>query len=190
MNTKIAVAIVVVGIAGFSYLAYTQGWSNTTAPLDATPRNVTLSGTYVCLPHRDTTGPQTKECAFGIRTDEGDYYAVNFGSSANAMEQFQSGAYIRAEGFIVIREALSSDHWQKYDMKGIFTITKMLEPSPASDTSGKINIDVVCESALAYMTFPDGESAARFVAECKAGNHPEVIERYKADMNLGEGVAI
>jgi hypothetical protein len=29
-----------------------------------------------------------------------------------------------------------------------------------------------------------------YVDECKEGRHPEVIERYKADMNLGEGAAI
>jgi|GEM_PF-1177757 len=47
----------------------------------------------------------------------------------------------------------------------------------------KINIDLVCEGALAYMSFPDEDSADQFVAECKEGEHPEVIERYKAEMN-------
>ncbi len=55
---------------------------------------------------------------------------------------------------------------------------------------GKLNIDVVCTSALAYMSFPNGEAADKFVADCKEGKHPEVIERYKADMNLGDGAAI
>ncbi len=55
---------------------------------------------------------------------------------------------------------------------------------------GKLDINVVCEGALAYMSFPDGESADNFVSECKAGEHPEVIERYKADMNLGDGATI
>jgi len=55
---------------------------------------------------------------------------------------------------------------------------------------GKINIDAVCEGALAYMTFPDAASAEVFVAECKEGKHPEVIEHYKAQMGLGEGAEI
>lgn len=55
---------------------------------------------------------------------------------------------------------------------------------------GKLDINAVCEGALAYMSFPDGERAESFVAECKAGEHPEVIERYKAEMNLGAGAAI
>jgi hypothetical protein len=161
-----------------------------TVPLDATPKEATLSGTYVCLPHADTTGPQTEECAFGLKTDDGVYYAVNFGQSENAMEQFQSGAHITAEGFVVIKEALNSDQWAKYNMKGIFTITRMIDPAPVAPTNAKLNINVVCQSALAYMTFPDAASAEAFVAECKEGKHPEVIERYKADMNLGDGAAI
>lgn len=57
-------------------------------------------------------------------------------------------------------------------------------------TQGKLDINAVCEGALAYMTFPDGESAEAFVEECKAGERPEVIERYKAEMNIGTDAAI
>lgn len=47
-------------------------------------------------------------------------------------------------------------------------------PSPAA----KIDVQVACESALAYTTFQTGEQADAFIADCVAGNHPEVIERY------------
>lgn len=190
MNSKyknIFVSLLVIIVCVVGYLAVRSN-QNTITPLDSTPHNVTLSGTYVCLPHVDTSGPQTDECAFGLKTDSAIYYAVNFGQSANAMTQFQSGAHITAEGFVVIKEALSSDQWAKYNMKGIFTITKMIEPAPAS--SGKLNINVVCESALSYMTFPDAASADAFVAECKEGKHPEVIEHYKTQTNLGDGAAL
>ncbi len=75
----------------------------------------------------------------------------------------------------------------------------MAQPAPNVDTraetpraqenmdaapSAKINIDAVCEGALAYMTFPDGAAADVFVGECKEGKHPEVIEKYKASLNL------
>lgn len=50
----------------------------------------------------------------------------------------------------------------------------------------KININVVCESALTYMSFPDATLASKFVAECKEGKHPEVIEHYKAQFNLAD----
>lgn len=66
----------------------------------------------------------------------------------------------------------------------------MSSPTGADASQGKINIDEVCNGALAYMTFTDGASADAFVSECKEGKHPEVIEKYKADMNLGAGAAI
>lgn len=182
-------ALVLVAIAGYlsySYLNKSSALSDT--QLDPTPKNVTLTGTYTCLPHKDTSGPQTEECAFGFKTDDGLYYAVNFGASASAMEQFQTGAHVIADGFVVIREALSSDHWAKYNMEGIFTVTKV--HAAGAPAQGKLNIDAVCRSALAYMTFSDGAAAEAYVADCKQGKHPEVIERYKADMGLGDGAAI
>jgi len=59
-----------------------------------------------------------------------------------------------------------------------------------TSSNAKINVDAVCQGALAYMTFPDAASAQVFVTDCKEGKYPEVIERYKAEMNLGEGAAI
>ncbi len=176
-------------VAAAGYFSFKDESIKNTTPqnTDGTPYNVTLSGTYVCLPHLDTEGPQTMECAFGLKTDDGVYYAVNFGASQNSMSQFQSGTHITAEGFVVIKEALSTNQWEKYNMKGIFTITKLISPAPAQ---AKINIDAVCQGALVYMTFPDAKSAEVFVQDCKDGKHPEVIEQYKAQMNLGDGAAI
>ncbi|MFZ2523369.1 MAG: hypothetical protein WAW92_03195 [Minisyncoccia bacterium] len=99
-----------------------------TMPEDtATPQNVTLSGTYVCLPFIDTKAPSSEECVFGLLTDDGVYYMVNFGQSASAKAEFDRRARITALGFVTPKEALSTDHWVPYNMKGIFTITKMLK---------------------------------------------------------------
>jgi hypothetical protein len=79
---------------------------------------------------------------------------------------------------------------------GVVYFTFIRTPSTTTENStdtsdtAKLDINVICEGALSYMTFPDGASAERFVAECKAGEHPEVIDRYKQDMNLGDGAAI
>lgn len=72
---------------------------------------------------------------------------------------------------------------------GYFLVEK--QNSPVDEGyQGKIDINAVCEGALAYMTFPDGSSADAFVEECKRGERPEVIEKFKADMNLGAGAEI
>lgn len=84
---------------------------------------------------------------------------------------------------------------------GFFAYAKMT-PTPVQDTNvptnetpytpttgAKINIEAVCQGALAYMSFPSSTEADIFVRDCIAGNHPEVIEKYKADNNL-DGAAI
>ncbi|MEN9390265.1 MAG: hypothetical protein RLZZ283_365 [Candidatus Parcubacteria bacterium] len=181
------IAYPVIALLGAALIVYFIVTAPATPPTDSMPQTVTLSGTYTCLPHLDTVGPQTEECAFGLQADSGEYYAVNFGSSAGAMEQFTSGTHITAEGFVVPKVALSTGQWAKYNMVGIFTVTRMIDPAPAS---AKLNINAVCEGALAYMTFPDAAAADLFVAECKEGKHPEVIEQYKEQMNLGDGATI
>lgn len=183
------IAILVVVVGYFFILELTgQGVQKQEAPIDSTPKSITLVGTYLCLPHIDTTGPQTEECAFGIQADTGEFYAVNFGASAQAMQQFQANARVRAEGFVVPKEALSTDQWNKYDMKGIFTVTRILEEMQSAQ--GKIDINAVCEGALAYMTFESGEASEKFVAECKEGKHPEVIEQWKQQMGIDNLQAI
>lgn len=156
---------------------------------DSSPQGVIFSGMYVCLPHSETKDPQTEECAFGVKLGN-DYYAVNFGASSDAMGDFQSGKSVTAEGFVVMKEALDTGQWSRYNMKGLFTITKIVTPTKQPVPSAKLDITVVCNHALTYMTFPTALMAEAFVNECKEGKHPEVIERYKVDMKLDVGAAI
>jgi hypothetical protein len=50
----------------------------------------------------------------------------------------------------------------------------------------RLNINVICDNSLSYMSFPDAESANKFVAECKDGKHPEVVEHYKSQLPLAD----
>ncbi len=96
------------------------------APQNDLSTNMTLAGTYECLPSTDPQAPPATDCVFGLRTDTGEHYLVNFGQSASAKEQFDQRAHVRAEGFFVPKEALNTDQWVKYNMNGIFTITRVL----------------------------------------------------------------
>jgi hypothetical protein len=81
-----------------------------------------LTGEYVCLPHRDTTGPTTLECAFGIKTESGEHYAVDFGADNTRSGEFIMGQTVTLEGTVTPIEMLSTDYWQKYDVEGIISI--------------------------------------------------------------------
>lgn len=91
------------------------------------PSRKEVIGTFTCLPHRDTSGPQTMECAFGVQEEgSGDYYAVNtmLMASTDWMD-IPSGVRVRVEGVMVPAEHLSTDMWHKYDIVGILGATSI-----------------------------------------------------------------
>lgn len=93
---------------------------------DVAPQRVTLTGEYTCLPHRDTGGPQTMECALGMKADDGNYYGLDFNFLETGVPALATGDRFSARGLVTPVEMLSTDHWQKYQMKGIFSVTDSL----------------------------------------------------------------
>jgi hypothetical protein len=97
---------------------------NTASVPEKTIEMMTLTGTYVCLP--TLTGAATPDCAFGIKTDAGEYYAVNFGAGAGSMADFRAGERINANGTFIPSEELNPNHWTKFNSKGLFTVLEKL----------------------------------------------------------------
>lgn len=77
--------------------------------------NVIISGEITCLPHKDTTGPQTQECALGLHSDDNRYYALK-----NA-PQPMSMTTGRAE----VHGTLSTTADSIYDIAGTITVSKL-----------------------------------------------------------------
>lgn len=91
----------------------------TTTRIPDVPYESTLEGTVVCLPHKDTSGPQTLECAIGLQTSVNEFYALD--ANGENPPPYKTGQRIRAQGIITPAEMLSADRWHKYNMKGIFS---------------------------------------------------------------------
>ena len=83
----LALALIALGLGIYAYLGMPQGADVGQVPFNPpyespqTPADnrAMLEGEFVCLPHTDTTGPQTEECAFGLKTADGKYYALDLG---------------------------------------------------------------------------------------------------------------
>lgn len=100
------------------------------SPTPIVPNEVEIRGQHVCLPHKNTRGVQTLECAIGIKSDEGNFYALELsGLPSDVTRSFGANKNIFVKGLLVPVELLSTDHWQKYDMKGIVQV-KSLEVLP------------------------------------------------------------
>ncbi len=93
---------------------------------DIKPEQITVAGEYICLPLR-ATGLQTLECAIGIKTNEGKYYAFDTNRLSSTVPVFKTGDRLTANGILTPIEMLSSDHWRKYNVQGIFSVTDSLK---------------------------------------------------------------
>ena len=91
-----------------------------------TPSPITISGTYTCLPKKNTGGPVTLECALGLQTDAG-YYALDTSVVLTANYPYLTGGEsITVEGALVPIEMVSADRWQIYDAVGIIAVDKII----------------------------------------------------------------
>ncbi len=49
---------------------------STRPSMPPTPHQGSITGAIECLPHKNTSGPQTLECAFGLRGDDDQHYLL------------------------------------------------------------------------------------------------------------------
>ncbi len=85
----------------------------------------TVIGEATCLPHKNTEGPQTMECAFGLKTEDGVFYALDLAAleSLGKSTNLPMEGKISVEGTFVPVENLSSEQWSRYAIEGIIRVT-------------------------------------------------------------------
>lgn len=97
-----------------------------TCVADGTPlptsASTTIRGTVICLPHKDTSGPQTMECAYGIKSDAGGNYALDLSAAPQSAQDVPMNTHLSMTGLVTPVDALNTDRWQKYDIKGILQV--------------------------------------------------------------------
>lgn len=93
------------------------------------PERITVVGKRICLSHKDTTGPQTLECALGIKGDDGKTYALDMSklTSTTSISIANTANRLRIEGVFTPVEMLNTDAWQKYDMSGILSAVTIVK---------------------------------------------------------------
>jgi hypothetical protein len=83
------------------------------------PERVSVVGYFECLPHKDRSGLQTMECAFGVAIDQSDgHYAINTALMSTYPIDYPTGAKVRVTGNLVPPEPTS-----KYDTDGTIWAT-------------------------------------------------------------------
>lgn len=138
--------------------------------VDATPR---YSNIQLALGEVDRDAVVAGANAVRYRTD-GLYQADNVVVAHGAYMYHFIGAFLEEDSII------------HQDFKKLVDSVTFIptDTMPITAPPAKIDPQVACESALAYMTFANGDDADAFVTACVHGEHPEVIERYRQNMGL------
>jgi hypothetical protein len=86
-----------------------------------------FDGVLVCLPHRDTSGPVTMECAYGVKTDSGTHYALRIDSiRSQSIANIAIGTKVRVSGSLVQPPQLEeSREWKIYNVVGIMEVSSV-----------------------------------------------------------------
>lgn len=129
---KIIMALIAIVVLMFVFYAlnayiYMKKQGDSVSQNQQQPKRITLTGTYVCLPHKDKTRSQTDECAIGLRSDDGMYYVLDFNLMSQQVQNLTTGDRISATGVFTPLMAVSTDQWSKYDVIGIFSVTDSLK---------------------------------------------------------------
>lgn len=87
------------------------------------PSRATIKGEYVCLPYKDSAMPNDGDCKAGLLTEDGTYYALDFAMASQTVPTLSVGDRFSADGLVVLLEELSTDMWNVYPIRGIFSVT-------------------------------------------------------------------
>lgn len=115
-------AVLIAGFFAFNSYIYSEKQAET--PIER--YRGTLSGEFVCLPKEEGM-PRTEECAFGIKTDTGELYAVDFMLMSQTAPELVVGEHFSANGMITPKEMFSSSAWQNSSLAGVFSVTDSVE---------------------------------------------------------------
>ena len=109
--------IICVGAVAFGgYIAYQKYTENNQPPKKET---VTLEGEIVCLPHKNSDGPTTLECAAGLKTAENKHYGLSTNDPASPLTT-AAGTQKKAS----VTGALEPAGDTQYDIQGIIVVEK------------------------------------------------------------------
>jgi hypothetical protein len=107
--------MVVLFVFAFGVYSADWLWNKGKSQANGTAGQVTIEGLAVCLPHKDTSGPQTMECAVGLKANSGKYYGVK---NKDITSSVGTNKTIKVTGFL---EEIADS---KYAIEGMLRATE------------------------------------------------------------------
>jgi hypothetical protein len=84
------------------------------------PQSMEVTGEFVCLPHRDTGGEQTLECALGLKADDGTHYGLQDTDS-----QYSNVSGVGTGKRVKVTGKFTPKNDTKYNSAGVLTVESL-----------------------------------------------------------------
>jgi len=97
---------------------------DTSASANPNVGEVSVQGQIVCLPRKDTESPAILLCTFGLKGDNGNYYALEPDKLEDGLSSAGSNKVL-VEGYFSPVEMLSSNIGQIYDIIGVIRVSSI-----------------------------------------------------------------
>lgn len=121
----VLVSLIILGLIGGVYYFGRQNnqQGNQSSPTPISTNSITIEGKIVCLSNKDTSGPQTFECAIGLKGNDGKNYGLKNLSQQDLISgKFPTGSRVKVTGRFE-----KTDINEKYDILENIDISSITE---------------------------------------------------------------
>lgn len=174
----IACGLVVAGVGLFIYINQPTPpkLPKNGGPTQPVQQPITIDGEIVCLPPRDKTGPQTLECAIGLRGIDDRYYGLkNLNQQDLIEEKVIVGQQIQISGTL-LSEPSSADE-KKYDIAGTIEIESSAQAGTSTIQPEDPNkVGLAPYPDLPLISLPAEPVAVKFAVEHRSALNSKLVQ--------------
>lgn len=172
----LAVLLLVLGLAVLTYALYDRPIDQAVVipPAGA----VVIRGTMVCMPRRDSRGPQTLECAYGLQDEAGRYYGLQ-----DTDPRYSNISRVPMNTRVDVAGTFTPKEDMKYQSIGLIEVIRI---TPATSPSGIRGTVLVGPTCPVERTPPDPNCADRSGAidlMVTTLNGDRTIETFRSNAN-------
>lgn len=89
------------------------------------PERMTVSGTYDCIDENAVINPPSESCMQGVRTSDGELYALDFMLMSQIPPVLEAGDTITVSGPFIPAERMSAEWWHESKVEGVLSATSI-----------------------------------------------------------------
>lgn len=180
----------IIVIGGLGYAAYTFSRSPSASTIEQPAGPVVIKGTLLCLPHRTTSGPQTTECAYGLKDAAGRYYALN-----DAKSGYKNLMGIPTNTQVEVIGTYTPKEDTKYQSNGLIAVTSITRvsidvPVSPSGVRGTVTVGPTCPVERMPPDPTCADRPLQIKLQLMTADAKDIIKTFSSDKNGNYEVTI